>query len=304
LALLPQFCKRKWEFEIVPGESAIYKILHRWYRPRRRRLRLPIIRLLRGFQFRRLRPLRNGRILRDGQFDGVPIVRYYWADFLNKYRQDIRGRALEIGTTETIQQYGGGAVTQAEAIDVTAHSPEVTVMADLTRADHVPADNFDCFINQFTMHVIYDLEAALYHSIRMLKPGGVLLINFSCVDYYFPRGLDMGTGTPLYLYWWFTPIQVVNLLHQRGLTEADYHMEVYGNLFARIAYQLNLTAEELTSSELEYKDPGHPVLICVRVKKPADWQSSKPDYREPCWFPKTTPAQWHPLAGFYGNDYL
>jgi hypothetical protein len=81
-------------------------------------------------------------------------------------------------------------------------------------------------------------------------------------------------------------------------------MEVYGNLFARLAYQLNLTAEELTPHELEFKDPGHPVLICVRVTKPVHWQGTKPADREPSWLPKTTPAQWHPVAGFYGNDYL
>ena len=270
----------------------------------RRWLSWPIIRHLRCLQFRRLRPLRNGEIVREGRFYGTPIVRYYWADFLNKHRSDIQGRGLEIGTTETLQQYGGQALTQAEAIDVTAHSPEVTVVADLTRSDHVPADTYDCFINQFTMHVLYDLEAALYHSIRLLKPGGVLLINFSCVDYYLARGLDMGTGTPMYLYWAFTPIQVVNLLHQSGLTETDYQMDVYGNLFTRVAYQMNLTAEELTHQELEFLDPGHPLLICVRVVKPISWHGSKPVYREPHWLPKVKPALWHPVTGFYSDDYL
>src|SRR5262249_7102961 len=151
-------------------------------------------------------------------------------------------------------------------------------------------------INQFTMHLIYDVEAALYHAIRLLKPGGVLLVNFPCVDYYFAQGLDMGTGAPLFLYWWFTPIQVENLLRRVGLGGADYELVIYGNLFARIAYQMNIPAEELTRNELEHVDAGHPLLICARVVKPLSWRVTKPEYRT-SWLPKVTPARWNPVTG-------
>jgi hypothetical protein len=173
-------------------------------------------------------------------------------------------------------------------------------VGDLTRADHIPSNSYDCFINQFTMHLIYDVEAALYHAVRILKPGGGLLINFPCVDYYFPTGLDMGTGSPLFMYWWFTPLQVENLLRGMGLNDADYSLEIYGNLFTRIAYQLNLPAEELTRHELSYEDPGHPLLICARVVKPEDWQAVKPIYRTP-WQPDVTPTRWNPVTGHYAS---
>jgi SAM-dependent methyltransferase len=225
-------------------------------------------------------------------------VRYYWARFLERHRSDIRGEALEIGTTFTLRHYGGDAVTRADALDLAAHNPDITTVADLTRADALPADQYDCFINQFTMHLIYDVDAALYHSIRVLKPGGVLLVNFPCVDYYFPSGLDMATGRPMFMYWWFTPIQVENLLRRAGLTSADYTVESFGNLFARVAYQMNLPAEELTGHELEHRDPGHPLLICVRVVKPKEWRASKPIYRDP-WRPETTPAKWNAVTGHY-----
>src|SRR5262249_41077283 len=141
---------------------------------------LPVLRNLRSLQFRRLKPLGNGRQ------SGTPIVRYYWHRYLQEHRLDVHGTALEIGTTSTIRRLGGNGLICADAIDLSVHTPEVTVVADLSRADHVPSDRYDCFVNQFTMHLIYDAEAALYHSIRILKPGGVLLVNFSCVDYYFP----------------------------------------------------------------------------------------------------------------------
>jgi glycosyltransferase involved in cell wall biosynthesis len=257
-------------------------------------LRLPLVRNLRCLRFRRLKPVGNGR-----QW-GTPIVRYYWERYLQEHQEDIRGTALEIGTTCTIRQLGGHAVACADAIDVSAHSPEVTVVADLSRADNVPSDRYDCFVNQFTMHLIYDAEAALYHSIRILKPGGVLLINFSCVDYYFPRGLDMGTGEPLFVYRWYTPIQVENLFRSLSLGSKDYSLSIYGNLFTRIAYQMNMPAEELTRRELEYADTGHPLLICARVVKPDNWQANKPPYRDP-WRPGVIPARWNPLTGHYAN---
>jgi SAM-dependent methyltransferase len=256
--------------------------------------RWPVIRQLRCVQLRRLHPLGEGRQR------GTPIVRYYWARFLQRYQSDIRGAALEIGTTSTIRQYGGHAVTRADALDLTAHGPEVTVVADLTRADNVAADRYDCFINQFTMHLIYDADAALYHSIRILKPGGVLLINFPCVDYYFPEGLDMHTGAPLFMHWWYTPIQVENLLRRAGLSHTHYRVEILGNLFARIAYQMNMPAEELTRHELEYVDAGHPLLICARVMKPENWQRSKPEYRN-AWLPEVRPPEWNPETGHYAT---
>jgi len=258
----------------------------------------PIIRHIRAIQFRRLRPFWNGRT------QGMPVVRYYWAEFLEKHRADIRGCGLEIGETKTLRKYGGETLTQAEALDLSAHSPEVKVVADLSRADHVPGDKYDCFVNQFSTAVIYDIEAALYHAIRLLKPGGVLLINFWSVDFYFHQGLDMGTGEPLYMYWWFTPIQVENMLRRLSLSGGDYEVETYGNLLTRMAFLMNLPAEELTLHELDFKDPGQPLLICARIVKPGNWQASKPTYREPCWAPPHPPTLVNPVTGHYGDTYL
>jgi len=174
----------------------------------------------------------------------------------------------------------------------------VTVVTDLSRADDVPGEQFDCFVLQFTLHLIADVEAALYHAIRLLKPGGVLLANFSCVDYQFPNGLDMGTGATLWVHWCFTPLQVHNLLRRLGLSPADYELEVYGNLFTRVAYQLCVPAEELTLHELQYRDPGHPLLLCVRATRPAGWSVEKPPYRE-AWVPDAAPHRYDSKTGLY-----
>lgn len=257
----------------------------------------PLIRHWRTLRFRRLAPVGGG------QSNGLSVIRYYWADFLERRRADIRGHALEIGETTTLREFGGTALIQADALDLAPHSPEVRVVTDLSRADAVPGEVYDCFVNQFTTCVIYDIEAAVYHAIRLLKPGGVLLINFWCVDFYLHRGLDMGTGAPLYMYHWFTPIQVQDLFRRLGLGDGDLHVAVYGNLLTRMAFLLNLPANEFTAQELDHVDPGQPLLICVRAVRPANWQVEKPVYRDPCWTPATQPATLRPDTGHYGDEY-
>jgi SAM-dependent methyltransferase len=259
---------------------------------RKRIARLPLVRQALCVRFRRLRPLG------DGRQRGTPIVRYYWSAFLEQHRREIHGRALEIGTTETIRRYDDGAVTTADALDLAAHHPEVTVVADLTIADEVEDDTYDCFLNQFTMHLIYDVDSALYHSLRILRPGGTLLVNFPSVEYLFSRGLDMGTGAPLFVFWQFTPLHVENLLRRAGLAEVDFELRSFGNLFARVAYQLNVAAEELTRTELDHVDEGHPLLICAHVRKPAGWSLRKPELQVP-WLPAVEPARWNPVTGHY-----
>lgn len=110
----------------------------------------------------------------------------------------------------------------------------------------------------------------------------------------------MGTGPPLFVHHWFTPIQVENIVRRLPLDEASYRLTVYGNLFSRVAYQMNLPAEECTRDELHHVDPGHPLLICARIVKPANWQAPAPVYREP-WLPPVTPARWNPVSGHYAT---
>ena len=258
----------------------------------------PLIRQVRAARLRRLKPFGNGR---HGE---LSVIRYYWAEFLEQQRADFRGAALEIGETATIRYYGGGALTRADALDLSAHSPEVRVVADLARAERVPGAQYDCFLLQFTNNVIFDITSALFHAIRLLKPGGVLLTNFWCTDFYFHNGLDMGTGAPLYMHWFFTPIQVENLLRGVGLAGDDFALRCYGNLFAKTAFLMNLPVRELSPRERDAADPGQPLLICCRIVRPADWPCDKPAELEPRWLPATNPLRAHPETGHYGDAYL
>lgn len=256
-----------------------------------------MLRTLRAMQFRRMAPFGQGKS------GGLSIVRYYWADFLERYANDIKGRALEVEETVILRDYGGRNVTQAEAIDLSAHHDDVKVVADLSRADPVPSDAYDCFVLPFSTAVIYDIEAALFHAIRILKPGGVLLTNFWCVDYYFHRGLDMHTGGALFMAHWPTPLQVHNWLHALGLRERNYALYTYGNLMARMAFLMNLPAKALTAEERDTVDEGQPLSLCLRVVKPQPWQPVKPIYRDLLWSPNATPQVMTADTRQYGDQY-
>ncbi len=260
-------------------------------------LRWPLIRQLSSIRLRRLTPLDNGASR------GTPIVRYYHDNFLTAHRNDISGRCLEIGETAHIHRFGSDGVTHAEALDLSAHHPDVTVVADLSRADHIEGGQYDCFIIPFVMTVIHDVDAAMHHAIRLLRPGGVLLVNFSCVDYYLHGGLDMGTGEPLYMHHWFTPIQVHNILRRLGLGDDDYELDIYGNLLTRTAFQTNMAAEELTDFELGVRDPGHPLLICARVRRPERWDRDPPPYLDDPYIPPGRPMRLRDDTGHYGDTY-
>jgi len=209
------------------------------------------------------------RFIKVPEFFGTPIPRYYWRDHLLKNKSYIRGDALEIGTTSTVRYYGGNAINKADAIDV-VHGPDVSIIGDLSDAWVITDESYDVFVNQFTMHVLRDDLSALYHSIRVLKPHGKLICNFPCVSGYFFQGLSYG-DIQTYIYRWYTPAGVKEMLNELSVSPADYTMNVYGNLYGYIAYLFGITAEALPRRWLRNHDPGRPVLVCITVTKPENW---------------------------------
>src|SRR5215210_7750308 len=106
---------------------------------------------------RRLDPIS----VRFGFERGQPIDRYYIENFLARHTEDIRGRVLEIRENVYTQRYGGERVDVSDVLDVAEDNRRATIHADLTRADHVPPDAFDCIICTQTLHFIYDVCSAI-----------------------------------------------------------------------------------------------------------------------------------------------
>jgi SAM-dependent methyltransferase len=213
-----------------------------------------------GVDFGSLRRLTP--ISRQFGFDrGLPIDRYYIENFLTRYANDIRGRVLEIGDNSYTQRFGGTSVTRSEVLHVEEGNPQATFVGDLTNADHIPSDTFDCFILTQTLHLIYDVQEALRTIHRILKPGGIVLATFPGISQI---SNDQWAD---YWYWSFTTLSAQRLFEE-FFPKEDVKVEAYGNVLAAIAFLQGIAVEELSRQELDYRDPNYEVLITVRAVKP------------------------------------
>lgn len=237
--------------------------IYRWCRDRKRRLdrytRWPPVGALDLGDLRRLSP-----ISRSFGFDrGQPIDRYYIEKFLGRHAADIRGRVLEIGDSRYTRQFGSDRVTRSDVLHVNLRKPDVTIIADLTEAHHIPSDSFDCLIVTQTLQLIYEVKAAVATCHRILKPGGVMLATFPGLS----RIARPSFGETWEDTWRFTKAGAERLF--REVFPGKVTVEAYGNVLAAIACLHGLAAEELRPAELEANDPDFEVLLAVRAAKTA-----------------------------------
>jgi SAM-dependent methyltransferase len=233
---------------------------------RRSSLLAPQLGLLRQRLRRTVRPAWLGTLRRTAPlsdtwgFDrGTPIDRYYIERFLDRNRQDIQGRVLEIKDSSYTHRFGMN-VERAEVLDVDPENRLATFVADLAVADAIPADHFDCFILTQTLHLIPDLRSAIRHSHRLLRPGGVLLATLPAVS-RISRGVGPGGD-----FWRFTGASGAALFGDHfGYDRIEVHS--YGSVLTAIAFLTGMAREELSRRELETHDPYFPVVVSVRAVK-------------------------------------
>jgi SAM-dependent methyltransferase len=200
-------------------------------------------------------------ISRHFGFDrGHCIDRFYIEDFLANHATDIRGRVLEIADNEYTKKFGGDRVTQSDVLHVKG-DPHATIVADLTSADNVPADSFDCMIVTQTLQFVYELRAAVATIHRLLKPGGVLLTTFPGISQISRVDMDQWGE-----YWRFTTMSAKQLFAE-AFGEASVSVQAYGNVFAAIALLHGLAQEDIELAKLKPHDPDYEVLVTVRAVK-------------------------------------
>ncbi|HEC28467.1 MAG TPA: methyltransferase domain-containing protein [Gammaproteobacteria bacterium] len=220
-------------------------------------LQWPPAGVVRFGSFRRLTPISPIFALDRG----FPIERYYIEDFLGKYSEDVKGRALELGDDFYICKFGKDKVTQTDILSY-VEAPGVTIVADLTRAGHIPSDSFDCIIFTQSLQMIYDMNAALHTLHRILKPGGVLLLTShgtSKIGRHLGRD-DWGE------YWHLTS-QSLSRLMGESFPGADISIASYGNVLSAMCALHGLASEELRAEELDYQDRDYEVIVTARVVK-------------------------------------
>ena len=206
---------------------------------------------------------RQSPICSDWGFSrGTPIDRYYLEQFVARHADDIRGRVLEIGTNEMTQRYGENRVIQSDVLHVADTEPPVTIVADLTKCDEVPAGVFDCIIATQTLQFIYDVHAVVRSLRRMLKTGGVVLATVPGISKISPEDMERWGQ-----FWCFTS-RSARLVFEEAFASDDVSIEVSGNVLAATAFLNGIAAEELTESELNYVDKSFETLVGIRAQKP------------------------------------
>lgn len=192
---------------------------------------------------------------------GKPIDRWYIERFLTQCGADVRGRVLEIAEPTYTEWYGGGEVTRSDVLFAAEGNPAATIVGDLVTGDGLPEGAYDCFICTQTLHVIWDVHAAVRGIHRVLAPGGVALVTVPALSQTSREDArDWGD-------WWRFTSRSTRRLFADVFGSEHVEVEAHGNVRAAAAFLYGLAAEELEPAELERFDPEYELVICVRARR-------------------------------------
>lgn len=195
-----------------------------------------------------------------GEDRGTPIDRYYIDKFLTAQSHLISGAVLEIADSKYSRQYGQG-VTSYEVLYVNNDNPKATIIGDLTNPATLPSQKIDCFICTQTFNFIYNYYDAIKGAHHLLKPGGYLLATVSGPCQISRYDMDRWGD-----YWRFTT-QAMQKNFDEIFGSGNATIDYYGNCLSAISIIRGLAAEELSTRELDVKDPDYEVTITIVARK-------------------------------------
>ncbi|MHC4271409.1 MAG: methyltransferase domain-containing protein [Planctomycetota bacterium] len=202
-------------------------------------------------------------ISRNWGFDrGLPMDRYYIEKFLSANASDIQGHVLEFKEDLYSSRFGGDRVRKIDVLHIVEGNPAATIVADLSCANQIQSDTFDCIICTQTIHFIYEVAAAIKTLYRVLKPGGVLLATVPGISQVSRYDMDHWGD-----YWRFTTLSA-RLLFEEVFQKSAIAVNAWGNVITAISFLHGLASEELKKKELDYVDQDYELLIAIRAVKP------------------------------------
>lgn len=191
---------------------------------------------------------------------GTPIDRYYIEAFLKEHASLIRGTVVEVGDSSYTKWYGGTKVSQSLVLHVSDTSADIT--GDLGTGKGIPESIADCFILTQTLLLIYDIHAAVKNAVKLLKPGGCLLVTVPGITKICRWEMDTWGQ-----YWSFTDLSLRRLFEEAAPPE-NIKIQAYGNVKAAACFLYGLSQHEIDRTDLEFYDPDYPVIIGAVVQKP------------------------------------
>jgi SAM-dependent methyltransferase len=193
---------------------------------------------------------------------GLPVDRYYIEQFLQQHATDVGGRVLEVRDDAYTRRFGGDRVTHADVLHPTADNPKATIIADLSCANEIPNDTFDCIILTQVLPFIPCVHSAVRTLHRILRPGGVVLATVPGISQIVRYDMDRWGD-----YWRFTSLSARRIFEEAGFSQPDTTVEVHGNVLVATAFLQGLSTKDLRTDELNHQDPDYEVLITVRAVK-------------------------------------
>lgn len=241
-----------------------FRLLARKYLPRTARRRMaqianwPPVGWVRFGHLRRLKPISSDY----GNSRGLEIDRFYIEKFLSENAADICGHVLEIKHNTYTKRFGQERVEKSDVLHLVEGNPDATIIADLTKADHLPSNTYDTIIFTQTLQFIYDIKTTISTLQRILKPGGVLLATVSGMAKISREDFDLWGE-----YWRFTSLSA-RLLFEEAFPSEHVTVHSYGNVLSAIAFLEGLASQDLKRKELDANDPDFEILIAIRAVKP------------------------------------
>jgi len=189
---------------------------------------------------------------------GTPIDRYYIEAFIAQHSEDVRGNVLEVGDDSYSRRFGRERITKQEVLHVRTGEPGATLTGDLAIPGTLPSQAFDCIILTQTLHLIFDMAAAIATLHRSLRPGGALLVTVPGIT-----PIDREEWKDSW-YWSLTEQALCKLLTGPFPQDA-VTARTYGNLFAATAFLHGAAVEEVPASKLDRIDTAYPVTVAARA---------------------------------------
>jgi len=193
---------------------------------------------------------------------GLPIDRYYIEKFLAENKQFIKGVTLEIAESTYTKKFGEEKVKKALVFNVKKDRSKADIIGNLATGEGIKENLVDCFIMTQTIPFIYDIHSAVKNAVKILKPGGSLLVTVPGITQI--SRYDMSRWGQ---YWSFTDLSLRKLFEE-VVPASCINIKTYGNVKVAAYFLYGFAKHELTQEELEYHDPNYQLIIGVVVKKP------------------------------------
>ena len=191
---------------------------------------------------------------------GDIIDRYYIEKFLFQNRDLIRGVVLEVASSKYTKKFGGKDVQKSLVLHV-AEKANVDIVGNLETGEGIPENAVDCFILTQTLLCTFDIFSSAKNAIKILKPGGVLLLTVPGITQISRYDYERWGQ-----YWSFTD-QSIRKLFENLVPSENIVVNTYGNVKVTTAFLYGLALHEVRKKHLDQVDPDYQLVITALVRK-------------------------------------